>query len=94
MQNRRGAPSRSPLTAFSKSDMDCSGLSPSVQVSGSAGGQPSDPDGCDQAATATAATGSPSRFDLPGPNVVGYPTCFFPTPFAGFWPSRQWPILR
>ena len=74
MGTRRPA---SPLTAFSKCDIDCSGLPPSAQVSGSAGGQPSNPDACDQGATATA-TGSPGRFDLPGPKVVGLPDVLLP----------------
>jgi hypothetical protein len=48
MQNRRGRAVPLPLTGFSKSHINCSGLPPSAQVSGSAGGQPSNPDGCDQ----------------------------------------------
>ena len=28
----------------------------------------------------------------PSQTSMGYPTCFFPTPFAGFWrPDNAWP---
>ncbi len=48
VRNRRGPASCSPLTAFSKSDINFSGRPPSARASGSAGGTAFYPDGCDQ----------------------------------------------